>query len=66
MSTEEPDKMDGVAEFTQQEILDTFEKLGLTDPDVQRRMAQLSNLDKPQRPVYWTVADSGTSLIDSQ
>lgn len=66
MSTEELDKMNGAVEFTQQEILDTFERLDLTDPEVQRHMKQLSELDKPQRPIYWTVADSGTSLIDGQ
>ncbi len=66
MLIEGSDKMDNSVEFTQQEILDTFARLGLTDPAVQRRMQQFSELDKPQRPTYWTATDSGTSLIDSQ
>ncbi len=66
MSVEESGKMEDAVEFTQQEILDTFERLGLTDPEVQQRMIQFAKVDKPQSPIYWTVADSGTSLIDSQ
>ena len=66
MSAENSEKVDGAVEFTKQEILDTFEKLGLTDLEVQRRMRRLSELDKPKQPIYWTATDSGTSLIDSQ
>ena len=49
--------------LTDEEILGTFERLGLTDPEVQRRMIGLSEFDERRQAIYWIGTDSGTSLI---
>lgn len=54
------------SDFTEKEINDTFEKLGLSDP---RYLEYLNRLAYPaesqQSPAFWYGADSGTSFIKS-
>ena len=52
--------------FTEQQINDTFEKLGLSDPRYLEYLNRLSCTAESQQPsTFWYGADSGTSLIKS-
>ena len=50
---------------TDEQIRDTFDRLGLNNPALRqwmRDLAQLDNSDQLPLPQYWIGSDSGTSL----
>lgn len=64
---EEPKTDRCSGELTEQDIKDTFEQLGLTNPEYLEYLKSFSYPLEPQEPPrYWYGADSGTSLIDSE
>jgi hypothetical protein len=51
-------------EFAQDEIIATFEKLGLNNPATRRWLTGLAESDGTREPQYWILSDSGTSNFD--
>lgn len=51
-------------EFSQDEIIATFERLGLNNPATRRWLTGLADSDGEREPQHWILADSGTSNLD--
>jgi len=61
-----PDRSDETSEqFSQAEIIRTFEKLGLNDPATRGWLLGLSAHGEEPEPQHWTFSDSGTKHLEN-